>query len=388
MNTRALTMAVRIGLRGLVARKAMTIMTIIAIATAVALLVALETVTYGVKYTVGLEVKSILPADLMVYTSSAIIPEQLVNMINGLRYVEYAAPAILTGAIAGGHQITLIGLSTDSLSYFYPQLTQGSLPIGGDDCIISQQLAQALNATVGSYIYVYVPQGLTGTYSVLKLRVSGIFTSIFGGLLGFQVYMVVAPLGYLQSQLNTGDFVNVIFIKVVGDNAAIIGRLNTAMKQLIPEAQVYEQQSIIGSVNEIVNLINVFFLIVIVLSVVIAGLIVAIMVLINIRERRREIGIMKAIGASNGQVMLIFITQVIAVSLIGGLIGLIGGYYGSILMVKLINYLGYSINIIIRPMPQFFALGLATALGTGVVASVPPLMSIVRIRPAEVIRTE
>ncbi|KUO82887.1 MAG: hypothetical protein AT709_07470 [Caldivirga sp. MG_3] len=193
MNTRALMMAVRIGLRGLVTRKAMTIMTIIAIATAVALLVALETVTYGVKYTVGLEVKSILPADLMVYTSSAIIPEQLVNMINGLRYVEYAAPAILTGAIAGGHQITLIGLSTDSFSYFYPQLTQGSLPIGSDDCIISQQLAQALNATVGSYIYVYVPQGLTGTYSVLKLRVSGIFTSIFGGLLGFQVYMVVAP---------------------------------------------------------------------------------------------------------------------------------------------------------------------------------------------------
>jgi hypothetical protein len=61
-------MAVRIGLRGLVARKAMTIMTIIAIATAVALLVALETVTYGVKYTVGLEGKSILPADQKVHT--------------------------------------------------------------------------------------------------------------------------------------------------------------------------------------------------------------------------------------------------------------------------------------------------------------------------------
>ncbi|MGC9227597.1 ABC transporter permease [Caldivirga sp.] len=385
---RATVMAIKIGLRGLVARRALTLMTIIAVATAVTLLIALETVTYGVKYTVGLEVKSILPADLMVYTSTAIIPEELVNMINGLKAVEYAAPAILTGAIAGGHDATLIGLSSSSFSYFYPQLIQGSLPIGGDECIVSQQLAQALNVSVGDYIYVYVPQGISGTFNVLKLRVSGVFTSIFGGLLGFQVYMIVTQLSYLQSQLNTGDFVNVIFIKVVHDNPVIINRLNTAMKQMIPEAQVYEQQSIIGSVNDVVNLINVFFIVVIVLSVVIAGLIVAIMVLINVRERRREIGIMKAIGASNGQVMLIFIVQVIVVSLIGGLLGLIGGYYGSIAMVRLINYLGYSIRIIIVPVPEFFALGLATALATGVLASIPPLISVTRIRPAEVIRME
>ncbi|MGC8570876.1 MAG: ABC transporter permease [Caldivirga sp.] len=385
---RATVMAIKIGLRGLVARRALTLMTIIAVATAVTLLIALETVTYGVKYTVGLEVKSILPADLMVYTSTAIIPEELVNMINGLKAVEYAAPAILTGAIAGGHDATLIGLSSSSFSYFYPQLIQGSLPIGGDECIVSQQLAQALNVSVGDYIYVYVPQGISGTFNVLKLRVSGVFTSIFGGLLGFQVYMIVTQLSYLQSQLNTGDFVNVIFIKVVHDNPVIINRLNTAMKQMIPEAQVYEQQSIIGSVNDVVNLINVFFIVVIVLSVVIAGLIVAIMVLINVRERRREIGIMKAIGASNGQVMLIFIVQVIVVSLVGGLLGLIGGYYGSIAMVRLINYLGYSIRIIIVPVPEFFALGLATALATGVLASIPPLISVTRIRPAEVIRME
>ncbi len=381
-------MAIRIGLRGLVARRALTLMTIIAVATAVALLIALETVTYGVKYTVGLEVKSILPADLMVYTSTAIIPEELVNMINGLKAVEYAAPAILTGAITGGHDVTLIGLSTSSFNYFYPQLTQGSLPLGEDDCIISQQLAQALNVSTGDYIYVYVPQGISGTYNVLKLRVSGIFSSIFGGLLGFQVYMIVTHLSYLQSQLNTGGFVNVIFIKVAHDNPTIINGLNTAMKQIIPEAQVYEQQSIIGSVNDVVNLINVFFLVVIVLSVVIAGLIVAIMVLINVRERRREIGIMKAIGASNGQVMLIFIIQVLVVSLIGGLLGLIAGYYGSVAMVKLINYLGYSIRIVIIPVPEFFALGLATALATGVLASIPPLISVIRIRPAEVIRME
>ncbi|MGC9136526.1 ABC transporter permease [Caldivirga sp.] len=385
---RATVMAIKIGLRGLVARRALTLMTIIAVATAVTLLIALETVTYSVKYTVGLEVKSILPADLMVYTSTAIIPEELVNMINGLKAVEYAAPAILTGAIAGGHDVTLIGLSSSSFSYFYPQLIQGSLPIGGDECIVSQQLAQALNVSVGDYIYVYVPQGISGTFNVLKLRVSGVFTSIFGGLLGFQVYMIVTQLSYLQSQLNTGDFVNVIFIKVVHDNPVIINRLNTAMKQMIPEAQVYEQQSIIGSVNDVVNLINVFFIVVIVLSVVIAGLIVAIMVLINVRERRREIGIMKAIGASNGQVMLIFIVQVIVVSLVGGLLGLIGGYYGSIAMVRLINYLGYSIRIIIVPVPEFFALGLATALATGVLASIPPLISVTRIRPAEVIRME
>lgn len=381
-------MAVRIGLRGLGARRAMAAMTIVAMATAVALMIALETVTYSVKYTVSQDVKAILPADLVVYTSTASIPMELVNIISSMRYVEYAAPAIVTGGVVGGHEATLIGLSTGSLSYFYPQLIEGSLPMGGDECIISVQLAQALNVGPGDYIYISVPQGISGTYSVVKLKVVGVFSSMFSGLMGFQVYMIVAPLGYLQSSLGTGGFVNTIFIKVVGDNPSVINGLNYAIKRLIPEAQVYEQQSIISSVNEIVNLVNTFFIVVIALSVAVAGLIVAIMVLVNVRDRRREIGILKALGASNSQVMVIFLTQVLVTSTVGGVLGMVAGYYGSVMMLRLIRYLGYSINIVLVAKPEFFAMGLATAILTGIVASIPPLMGITKIRPAEVIRME
>ena len=379
---------IRLGLRSLWSRRGMAIASIIAVATAIALFVSLELITYSVKYEITTEVKSILPADLMVYTSSAIIPQEMVNILNRMPNIQYAAPGILTGAVVGGHEVTLIGLDSSSMTYFYPELTSGQLPTGGGECIISQQLAQVLGVGVGDYIYVDVPQGVSGAYNVLRLKVVGVFSSIFGGLLGFQLYMVVVPLNWLQNSLGSPGFVNVVFIKVKGDDPAAVNQIDNAVKVLIPQAQVYEQQSIVGTVSQVVNLVNVFFIVVIALSIVIASLIIDIMMIINVRERRREIGIMKAIGASNGQVMLIFLTQALATSAAGGILGIAAGYYGSLAMIKLINMLGYSLNVKIIVAPQYIILGLVLAIAVGVISSIPPLISITKIRPAEVLRVE
>ena len=61
------------------------------------------------------------------------------------------------------------------------------------------------------------------------------------------------------------------------------------------------------------------------ISMVVSGLGIMTIMLVSVNERMREIGIKKSIGASRGRIMLEFLTESVAISLIGSLTGIIIG---------------------------------------------------------------
>lgn len=60
-------------------------------------------------------------------------------------------------------------------------------------------------------------------------------------------------------------------------------------------------------------------------SLAAGAVIIFLTMLMIVRERRREIGVLKAIGAANGKIMLQFITESVTLTFIGGVFGFIGG---------------------------------------------------------------
>ena len=64
-------------------------------------------------------------------------------------------------------------------------------------------------------------------------------------------------------------------------------------------------------------------------SVVAAAVVILMMMVMIVRERRREIGILKAIGASNTRIMLQFVSEALTLTLLGAVIGLIIGVVGG-----------------------------------------------------------
>jgi len=140
-----------------------------------------------------------------------------------------------------------------------------------------------------------------------------------------------------------------------------------------------------------------------------AAVVILLLVMVMIvRERKREIGILKAIGSSNGRIMAQFTTEAVTFTLLGSVVGLVAGIIAaSPVTSSLVSHSGVSSDTGARglfgaPSPFLSHLtdinaqvgwgvvldGLAAALVVAVLASAGAAWMIGRIRPAEVLRSE
>jgi len=105
----------------------------------------------------------------------------------------------------------------------------------------------------------------------------------------------------------------------------------------------------------------------------------------SIRERTREIGIMKAIGAKNSAVLSIFLIEAGVIGFLGG----IGGTILGVLFAKLIEFYGqihpvfyFSASI----TPGLIIFGLVFSLLVGCLAGFFPARRAAKLKPVEALR--
>ena len=122
------------------------------------------------------------------------------------------------------------------------------------------------------------------------------------------------------------------------------------------------------------------------ISLVVGGIGIMNIMLVSVMERTREIGLRKAVGARKRDILLQFLFEALALTLIGGLIGLLLGA-GLAWFITLIGsrFLG-DFPFVLKPSAVLLSLGMA--VGTGLVFGIAPAKNAADLRPIEALRYE
>lgn len=152
-------------------------------------------------------------------------------------------------------------------------------------------------------------------------------------------------------------------------------------------ASVVTMTSILDSIQSVLAIIQTVLIAIAAIALLVASIGIMNTMLTSVMERTHEIGVMKAIGAKNSDVMSIFLFEGMFISLLGGISGVIVGIIGA---------QGFSlatsqaIGGMLQPVFSLFSisLGIAVAILVGIISSFYPAWKAAKMSPIEAVRYE
>lgn len=149
---------------------------------------------------------------------------------------------------------------------------------------------------------------------------------------------------------------------------------------------IRDQASAMEMIGTITNAMRYFLLAVGTISLIVGGVGVMNVMLIAVNQRIKEIGLRKAVGAKNIDVMAQFLIESATISFLGGVIGIIFGVAFSYLAYLLVNYFGYDWKFIISP--SSIVIAATVSIMIGLIFGLYPARKASRISPMEALRYE
>lgn len=244
--------------------------------------------------------------------------------------------------------------------------------------MVGSNVAQKLNLTVGDSFKVSYAGAQNGTAAtnVKELKVAGIVES--GGAEDNQIFVNLPVAQDLSSRPGKVDTVQVSALCVrcpVADMASEIqgkipGIQGTTITQLTNAemSTLDKYQSMMALVTAVALLASTM------------GIFTTMTA--NVTERRREIGLMKSIGAENRSIAALFLAEATLTGLIGG----IGGFGVGIVLAQFIGLRVFSTTIPLRW--EVLAVAIPIAIGVSLLASALPVRRATAVEPAIVLRGE
>jgi putative ABC transport system permease protein len=240
-------------------------------------------------------------------------------------------------------------------------------------CLVGANVARQLKVSSGSRVILGYANG---SHLVLKyLTVAGIVDS--GGQEDNQI---IANLNIVQELARVEGRIGLVQISIPGTPSEIshaISKISAAM----PDVEVRPVPQIAQAEASLLPRIRGLIFFMVALILVLTTLCVFASMAALAMERRRDVGLMKAIGGSISRIVRIFFTEAAALGLAGALIGYVAGIFLS----RWIGERAFHVAISARPevLPIVVALMVVVSL-----AGALPLRLLGRIRPAEILRGE
>jgi putative ABC transport system permease protein len=319
-----------------------------------------------------------------------------IDRVEGVQAVIPRGTVPIASLAYGNETVSQVGLTATTPNALEDAMIEGRpFEMGTNEIVINEAAAGQFeeNVTVGSTIEITRQE--TTSFTVV-----GITSGARGGLSGFgpagpEFYVPVDP-HYQTAQrspsvgVDQRAYAQVTVVAEAGQVRGVNDRIGTYINtesdatRLAGEngnITVQSTEDVVGGIEDVLEDITRLVTGIGVLALLVGAFGIANIMLVSVTERTKEIGIMKSIGATNREILSLFISESallgIAGAVIGIPLGLAVGYGGAVYA-----DVGFAIPV------DWVALALVMGIVIGVVAGVYPAWRAARVDPIEALRYE
>ncbi len=228
------------------------------------------------------------------------------------------------------------------------------------------------------------------TIGGIPFRVIGILQSKGGTGPLNQDDMILVPLNTVRANFVSGQSVRSIGVSVAtaGQMPLVEAEITTLLKSRhglgasdTADFSVFDQAQLLTTVNSITGLLTALLAGIASISLIVGGIGIMNIMLVSVRERTREIGIRKAIGAKSRDILFQFLIEALVLSLLGGIIGILVGLVATAVIGAIAGW-GFAFS------PVTLVVAVLFSLAVGVIFGVWPARQAARLDPIAALRYE
>lgn len=321
--------------------------------------------------------------------------------------------AVVNGSVSGSATVTwgnkTVDTNFDGTDSEYPKVVNFDME-SGQFFTASQDKGAANVVVLGSAVAkeLFGDSGVNPIGQIIKvksavqteaggvpLRVIGVIASRGSSFFQNNDEMIFMPLAIGQEQILGIHHLQAVYVKV--DSAEYVDQtisdINTVLKlqhriknDVDIDFKILNQADAVKILSTITNALSLFLAAMAAISLIVGGIGILNIMMVTVGERTREIGLRKAVGATNRNILFQFLLEASFLTGLGGIVGIILGAIVSYLVSILMKYLGYDWAFVVSWLSVVLAVGVSAL--SGIVFGLIPAFKAARLNPIEALRYE